>query len=74
MITPEYLEDRIAEFIAARDKCQADVAANNGAIQICQHLLYALEAEAGGYDEQAKTHEAAGQGDQAKSNGEAAGP
>lgn len=45
MITREYLEARIAEFTVARDKCQADVAANNGAIQLCQHLLANLAAE-----------------------------
>ncbi len=45
MITPEYLEDRITEFIAAREKCQADIAANNGAIQVCRHLLDQLAVE-----------------------------
>lgn len=72
MITREYLEARIAEFIAVRDKHLADVAANNGAIQICQHLLANLAAESDAA--QAETHEAADQGEQAKPNGEVTAP
>ncbi len=73
MITPEYLEDRITEFIAAREKCQADIAANNGAIQVCQHLLAQMNAEGEADAAQAETHETAGL-EKAKANGEAAAP
>lgn len=71
MITREYLEARITEFTAARDRCQADVAANNGAIQFCQHLLANLAAESEADTAQAETHEAV---EEAKANGEAAAP
>ena len=74
MITREYLESRIAEFIAARDKCQADVAANNGAIQICRHLLAELATEVAANAAQAETHEATEESKSAKANGEAVGP
>ncbi len=46
MIAREYLEKRLRELIDARDKHQADLTANNGAIQFCQHLLTEIAAEA----------------------------
>jgi hypothetical protein len=67
MITRKYLESRILELTAARDKHQADVNANNGAIQFCQHLLGNLAAEAEA--EQAKS-ENAEHGEEPKANGE----
>ena len=73
MITREYLENRITEFIAARDKCQADLNANTGAIQFCQHLLNTLKAESVADADQAETHETA-ELEKAKANGEATAP
>lgn len=46
MITREYLENRIQELTAARNKLMADVNGNNGAIQLCQQLLDSLSADA----------------------------
>ena len=62
MITREYLETRLRELVAARDKHLADVEANNGAIQFCQHLLKNLVAE--------PDPEATQAGEQPKPNGE----
>ncbi len=45
MITREYLESRIQQLVAARDKLQADVNGNNGAIQLCRQLLAELGPE-----------------------------
>ncbi len=55
MITRDYLEQRITEFVAAREKCQADSAAYNGAIQVCQHLLAKMNAEGEADAAQAET-------------------
>ena len=71
MITREYLETKIQELTAARDKLQGDVYANNGAIQFCQHLLATSAVES---ESDAKTHEAAEESESAKANGEALGP
>ncbi len=45
MITREYLETRIQELTVVRDKLQADVFANNGAIQAYKHLQAILTKE-----------------------------
>ena len=73
MITREYLDARLQEFIAARDQCQADLNANNGAIQVCRHLLNTLAAEAEADAAQGDTHETAPE-HEGKANGVAPTP
>lgn len=77
MITREYLEARIVEFTAARDKHQLDLEANNGALQLCRHLLASLAADADVAEaaaEEAGVEEVAAQSESAKANGEASAP
>ncbi len=45
MITREYLEQRLQEITATRNKLLDDVNANNGAIQLLRHLLASLDLE-----------------------------
>ncbi len=90
MITREYLDQRLAEISAARDSAQADVVANNGALQLLKHMLAGMDAEKGAAFDEA-CGEAARRLDEAeqvvkkdedegeprpdlKANGEAAGP
>ena len=58
MITREYLENRILQLTAARNKLLSDVSGNNGAIQLCEQLLAQLDAEKA----EALGHEAEQQG------------
>ena len=71
MITREYLENRIKELTASRDKLMANVNLMNGAVQVCQQLLADLAKEADAA--QAETHEVAEEGEGAKANGEGVG-
>ncbi len=82
-ITREYIEQMLTEITAARDKAQADMVANNGAIQLLKHMLASFDraesdaktdAVVAGYK---ATHDPAPKG-KAKANGgapkELAGP
>ena len=76
-ITTEFLETRIQQLTAGRDqiqaqvnKLQADVNANNGAIQLCQNFLASLAADAA----KAEAVEPTEQSEEAKPNGEVAAP